>query len=178
MVRSFTLLAAALLAAPALAEDATFKLTGENTTLKFVGTKKDGKHEGGFKALTGTATLGGDPTSLKIECEIDVTSLYSDNDGLTGHLKGPDFFNVKENPKATFKSTKVEKDGDKVKITGDLTLLGKTAPVTLTSAIEHKDGAFGLKSEFSIDRTKWGMTYGEGKVDNTVALTLSIAAKK
>ncbi len=178
MVRTFTLMAAALLAAPAFAEDATYKLTGENTTLKFVGTKKDGKHEGGFKTLTGTATCGGDPTALKVECEIDCASLYSDNEMLTGHLKGPDFFGVKENPKATFKSTKVEKDGDKVKITGDLTLLGKTKPVTMTCTCVHKDGALDLKSEFAIDRTQWGMTYGDGKVDNAVALTLTIACKK
>ena len=178
MVRTFTLMAAALLAAPVLAEDAKYALTGENTTIKFVGKKTDGKHEGGFKKLTGTATCGGDPTTLKIECEIDCDSLYSDDEKLTGHLKGPDFFGVKENPKATFKSTKVEKDGDKVKITGDLTLLGKTKPVTLTCTCEHKDGALGLKSEFTIDRTAWGMTYGEGKIEKEVALKLTIACKK
>jgi polyisoprenoid-binding protein YceI len=177
MFRLLALTAAALLAAPVLADD-TYKLTGENTTLKFTGTKKDGKHVGGFKTLTGTATCGGDPTTLKIECEIDCASLYSDADGLTTHLKGPDFFNVKENPKATFKSTKVEKDGDKVKITGDLTLLGKTKPVTMVCTCTHKDGTLGLASEFTIDRTQWGMTYGEGKVDNAVALTLNITAKK
>jgi len=178
MVRTFTLMAAALLVAPAFAEDATYTLTGENTTLKFVGTKKDGKHEGGFKTLTGTATCGGDPTAMKIECEIDCASLYSDNEMLTGHLKGPDFFGVKENPKASFKSTKVEKDGDKVKITGDLTLLGKTKPVTMTCTCEHKDGSLGLKSEFTIDRTQWGMTYDAGKIDEKVSLTLTIACKK
>ena len=177
MVRAFTLMAAALLAAPAVADD-TFKLTGENTTLKFVGKKTDGKHEGGFKSLTGTATCGGDPTTMKIECVIDCASLYSDDEKLTGHLKGPDFFGVKENPTAAFKSTKVEKDGDKVKITGDLTLLGKTKPVTMTCVCAHKDGTFTLKSEFTIDRTQWGMTYGEGKIEKDVALTLSIDCKK
>lgn len=177
MVRTFTLLAAALLAAPAVADD-TFKLTGENTTLKFVGKKTDGKHEGGFKTITGTATCGADPTTLKIECEIDCDSMYSDDAKLTGHLKGPDFFNVKANPKATFKTTKVEKDGDKLKITGDLTLLGKTKPVTFSCACASKDGTLNLNGAFAIDRTQWGMTYGEGKINNMVDLTLAITCKK
>lgn len=177
MFRLLALTAAALFAAPALADD-TFKLTGENTAVKFVGKKTDGKHTGGFKAVTGTATCGGDPTSLKIECEIDIASIYSDDDKLTAHLKGPDFFNVKENPKATFKSTKVEKDGDKVTITGDLTLLGKTKPVTMTCTCAHKDGTLSLTSAFSIDRTQWGMTYGEGKINKDVELTLAVTAKK
>jgi len=177
MTRAFTLLAAALLAAPAVADD-TFKLTGENTTLKFVGKKTDGKHEGGFKTITGTATCGMDPMSLTIECVIDCDSLHSDDAKLTGHLKGPDFFNVKVNPKATFKSTKVVKDGDKLTITGDLTLLGKTKPVTMTCFCAHKDGTLMLKGSFAIDRTQWGMTYGEGKINNMVELTLAVACKK
>jgi polyisoprenoid-binding protein YceI len=177
MVRAFTLMAVVLLAAPTPADD-TFKLTGENTTLKFVGKKTDGTHTGGFKTITGTCTCGGDPTTMKIECVIDCASLYSDDEKLTAHLKGPDFFNAKENPTATFKSTKVAKDGDKVTITGDLTLLGKTKPVTMTCACAHKDGTLDLKSEFTIDRTQWGMTYGEGKIEKDVALTLSIACKK
>ena len=83
---------AGLLAAPALAADTKYALTGENAKITFVGTKPDGKHEGGFKTLTGTATCGDEPSAMKIECEIDCTSLYSDNEMLTGHLKGPDFF--------------------------------------------------------------------------------------
>ena len=43
-------------ALPALAADAKFPLTGENTKIEFVGTKADGKHEGGFKTVTGNAT--------------------------------------------------------------------------------------------------------------------------
>ncbi|HVK13833.1 MAG TPA: hypothetical protein VM597_34140, partial [Gemmataceae bacterium] len=57
------LFAAALtlaLGTAAVAADTKVALTGENTKITFVGTKPDGKHEGGFKALTGTATVTGD----------------------------------------------------------------------------------------------------------------------
>ncbi|MBY0456893.1 MAG: YceI family protein, partial [Gemmataceae bacterium] len=108
-----TLFALALVAGLALtanAADTKYALTGDNTTVTFVGKKPDGKHTGGFKKLTGTATVpDGDLTKMTVEVTIETDSLYSDDEKLTGHLKNADFFDVKNHPKATFKSTKVEK---------------------------------------------------------------------
>src|SRR6185312_1502816 len=110
MMRSLSALTlAALFGVTAVAAEQKFNLSGDNTKITFVGTKRGGKHDGGFKKLTGTASLDGDLTTLKIEAVIDTNSLYSDNQKLTAHLKNPDFFGVKDNPKATFKTTKVEK---------------------------------------------------------------------
>jgi len=158
---------------------AEYALTGSNTTVTFIGTKPDGKHDGGFKKVTGAANVPDDDlTKLKIEVEIDTTSLYSDNPKLTNHLKSPDFFGVKTNPTAKFVSSRVEKDGNDYRITGDLTLLGKTKAITFPAQISIKDGTLNLTSKFTIDRTQWGMTYGQGKVDNEVTLGVKIAAKK
>ena len=181
MVRTLSALAlAALLGTSAIAADVTYALTGDNTKITFVGTKPDGKHEGGFKKLTGTATVSdGKLESLKIQTEIDCNSLYSDNEKLTGHLKNPDFFGVKDNPKATFKTTKVEKTDKGYNVTGDLTLLGKTKPVTFPATITEKDGVLSLTADFKIDRTQWGMNYGaKGQVDKDVAIKLAVNAKK
>jgi polyisoprenoid-binding protein YceI len=166
------------LATAVTAADTKYSLTGDNTTLTFVGTKAKGKHDGGFKKLTGTATVtDGDITTLKIETDIDVDSIYSDDAKLTNHLKGADFFGVKENPTAKFKVTKVEKADKGYTVTGDLTLLGKTKSVSFPATIEAGD-TLALTSEFKIDRTNWGMTYGKGQIDNDVKLKLVIAAKK
>lgn len=156
---------------------ADYPLTGTNTTIKFVGAKPNGKHEGGFKTVTGTATVGDDLAQLKISLEIDMNSLYSDNPKLTSHLKSPDFFGVKSNPKSKFVSTKVEKDGADYKVTGDLTMLGQTKSISFPAQIAVKDGALTLSSKLTIDRTQWGMTYGKGKIDDEVALTVSVNAK-
>jgi polyisoprenoid-binding protein YceI len=175
-----TLFAAALtlaLGAPALA-DTKATLTGENTKVTFVGTKTDGKHEGGFKALTGTATVTGDDlTTLKLEVEIDMDSTWSDNEKLTGHLKAPDFFSVKDYPKAKFVSTKVAKTDAGVTITGDLTLRGKTNSISFPATVSAADGKLKLTSSFTIDKTQFGMTYGAGKIDDKVALTVAVDAK-
>jgi polyisoprenoid-binding protein YceI len=180
MLRRIVALASvAVILAPMFAIAADFPLTDKNTTVKFVGTKPNGKHEGGFKAVSGTASVkDNDATTLKISLDIDTESLYSDNDKLTAHLKSPDFFGVKTNPKAKFVSTKVEKSGDGYKITGDLTMLGKTKEVSFPAKLAVNADGVTLSSSFSIDRTKWGMTFGAGKIDDTVKLTVDVKATK
>ncbi len=175
--RMLSIAVLALLPIFTLASD--FPLTGSNTEIKFVGTKPQGKHDGGFKTVTGNASVKGtDATSLQLKLDIDVNSLYSDNDKLTTHLKSPDFFGVKSNPKAMFEVTKVEKDGADYKVTGDFTMLGKKNSITIPAKIAATDDSLTLTTSFSIDRTKWGMSYGQGKVDNMVKLSVSLKAKK
>lgn len=171
--------AAILLTGTLWAGGASFNLTGTNTNITFVGTKPNGKHDGGFKAVTGSASVAGkDLTTLKLAVDIDVNSLWSDTPKLTNHLKSGDFFSVKSHPSAKFVTTKVEKSAGGYKVTGALTLLGKTQPVSFPAQISLSNGTLTLNSKFTIDRTKWGMTYGQGKVDNDVTLTVSVKATK
>ena len=163
--------------APAIALGADYALTEKNTTVTFVGSKKEGKHEGGFKSLTGTATVtGNDLTTLKVTIDIDMNSLFSDNDKLTGHLKSPDFFGVKSNPKSKFVSTKVEKSGDDYKVTGDFTMLGKTKSITFPAKLAVTADGLTVASTFTIDRTQWGMTFGPLIVGNSIDISLNAEA--
>lgn len=177
MLRRF-LAVAGLLVLPALTVAEDFPLNGSNTDIKFVGSKPQGKHDGGFKTVSGTASVSGDATSLKLTLDIDMDSLYSDNNKLTTHLKSPDFFGVKSNPKGKFESTKVEKANSGYKITGDLTMLGKKVTVSFPAKIDATPTSLTITSDFSIDRTKWGMTYGQGKINDEVKLSVSVKAKK
>ena len=176
--RSLLALATAvLLSAPAFADD--FKLTSENTKITFTGFKKDGKHTGGFKTVSGTASVPPKNfTKLELALDIDCDSLFSDDDKLTTHLKGADFFGVKDNPKASFKITKVENAKEGITITGELTLLGKTKPITAAASMKMDPGLLTIDSAFKIDRNDWGMTYGKGKIDDLVEVKIAIAAKK
>ncbi len=172
------LLTAGLLTGFALAADGKFTLTGENTKVEFTGTKAEGKHDGGFKKLSGTAAVtGSDPTTARIEVTIDTDSLYTDNAKLTGHLKSPDFFDVKTNPTAKFVSSRVEKDGAKYKITGELTLNGKKKEITFPATITTTGGALKIDSAFKINKTDFGMTYGQGKIHDEVTIKVKVDAK-
>ena len=175
MTRITAAVAAFAMLAGAAAADDTYKLTGENTKVEFIGKKTDGKHEGGFKKLSGTATAG--DGGIKIEAEIDCNSMYTDDPKLTGHLKSPDFFGVKDHPTAAFKSTKVEKKDSGYTVTGELTLCGKTKEITFPAQIQTGD-TFVLKAEFPINRNDFGMSYGKGKIEDEVVVKVSTDAKK
>ena len=78
----------------------------------FTGAKVTGSHEGSFPAFTGTIDL--DPARVensRIAVDIDTTSVTTDTDRLTTHLKSPDFFDVARFPRATFTSTAIAPGG-------------------------------------------------------------------
>ena len=164
------------LASVALAADVKYALTKDNTKIEWTGTKPGGKHNGGFAKVAGTASVS-EKAGLEIVLEIDCDSLYSDDPKLTGHLKGPDFFGVKDNPKAKFVSTKVTKADKGFVVTGDLTLLGKTKEVSFATDIVTGDTLV-MKGAFEIDRHDFGMSYGKGKIDDKVTIRVKVDAKR
>jgi polyisoprenoid-binding protein YceI len=142
---------------------------------------------GVFEKITGSVTWDkASPESLKIDATIDAASVDSGNDGRDKHLAGPDFFNSKEHPSITFKSSAVKKTGDNTfDVTGDLTLIGKTKPVTIkvVHTGEKDAGArfgyrAGFDATFTIKRSDFGMTYGvaQGTLGDEVTLMVGFAA--
>lgn len=171
----------AALVAAASAHGAELKLDGKDTKIGFVGTKPDGKHEGGFKTITGTVSYdAADLTSTEISLNIDANSLWSDDEKLTTHLKSPDFFDVRKFKDATFTTTQVAKGeaAGEYKITGDFTLRGVKKSITFPAKISVKNGVLSFSSNFSINRADYGMSYGAGKIDDAVAITASIGGTK
>jgi polyisoprenoid-binding protein YceI len=104
--------------------------------------------------------------------------MYSDDAKLTTHLKSPDFFEVKKFPQAKFVTTKVVRVGLENKVTGDLTMHGKTKSVTFPINFKHTLQGLNADATLKIDRTQWGITYGKGMIDDEVAIVISIAGKK
>ena len=164
--------------APAPAEAPGMALDASNTKITFVGTKPDGtRHEGGFKEFTGTIGLDQEKVQ-SITAEIQTASLWSDAEPrLTNHLKSPDFFNVQEHPTAKFESTSIEGDAGELTVTGNLTLLGKTEEITFPAQATVADGKVTLTSEFQIDRSRFGMDYGQGQVDNDVTIQVNVGSE-
>jgi polyisoprenoid-binding protein YceI len=162
------------------APDATpagMTITPENTKITFTGFKADGQHEGGFKQFSGKVeTSDGQAATLKFTVEIQTDSLYSDDDRLTGHLKTPDFFDVRNIPTASFTTTAVKSaEGDgSYTVEGNLTLHGVTQPISFPARITMDDARITLSANFNISRKQFGMTYGQERVNDEVAIQVAL----
>jgi polyisoprenoid-binding protein YceI len=121
------------------------------------------------------------PTSAK--ATLDPAGVDTRNDMRDGDLKSPHFFDAATYPAMSFTSTKITAtDATHFAMIGDLTMHGQTHPVTLqceylgrmTDRRSHTHVAFTAKT--TIDRTLWGMTYGNPVVGNSIDLELDIEA--
>lgn len=157
--------AAASATAPKAAGKA-YLITAENSKVEFVGSKVTGKHDGGFKQFQGEVHVA-DGAVAHAKVTIDTTSLWSDNDRLTGHLKNPDFFDVEKYPTSVFETTAISGSGANATVTGNLTLHGITKQITFPAKIEVKDDLVTVAAEFAINRFDFEMKY-PGKADDLI----------
>lgn len=141
----------------------------EGSEVKFKGSKVTGSHEGGFRKVTGAVDVpaDGDLTKATIDVTIDMSSTYSDDEKLTGHLVSPDFFDVAKYPTATFKSTAITKTDDGYLVTGDLDLHGVKKSINFPAQIAENGGALTAKAEFAINRKDFAIVY-PGKPDDLI----------
>ena len=123
----------------------------------------------------------------KVDITIDTTSVNTGTPPFDKHLQSADLFDAAKHPTIKFVSDKFSFNGDKVsEVTGQLTLLGKTAPVTLKATQFNcydspmlKREVCGGDFETTIDRTQWGMNYGvEWGFPKNVRLVVQIEAVK
>jgi len=151
---------------PSNAAAKAYAITSENSKVEFTGSKVTGSHTGGFKQIQGEVHAAGNTVS-HAKVTIDTTSLHSDNERLTGHLKSPDFFDVQKFPTAIFETTSVSGSGDNATVKGKLTLHGVTKEISFPAKIDVKDDAVTVKAEFSINRQDFGIKYA-GKPDDLI----------
>lgn len=98
-----------------------------------------------------------------VDVTIQTASLDMNDATWNEHLSGAKWFDVDQFPTIPFKSTSVEKTGDKtMNIVGDLTLKGVTKSATM-NVVVNKVGSMmgkakaGFSAAMTIDRTDWGM---------------------
>lgn len=152
--------------------------------IAWTGAKVTGSHDGGFGAFTGTVDLvDRDPVRSRVRVEIDIASITSDNDRLTGHLKSPDLFDVARFPHARFTSTSIRAGaagGATHTVTGNLELHGVTRAITFPATIRVADDRVDVDAAFSINRREFGINYPgmpNDLIRDDVALRLTIRAR-
>lgn len=123
-----------------------------------------------------------EPEKSKVEVTIQTDSINMDDQKWDDHMKNEDFFNVEKYPTMTFKSTKIDVTGDNTaKITGDLTILETTQPVTL-DVIFNKAGVHpfnqkyvaGFSATSSLKRSDFGINYGLPMIGDDVSLNIQV----
>lgn len=169
----------------------------------------------GELVVDGEAITGGkfvfDITGLKIQ---DMEESNENYGKLYGHLQSADFFDAANHPQATFEVTSTEtyNAGDKIEdndefktdntpkkdselisgtpthwISGNLTMRGNTKNIKFPAVVAINNGVVSAQAGFNIDRTNWGLMYGDEStavdkakdqfIYNTVSVNFDIKAK-
>ena len=163
--------------AAATATGATYKVDVAQSAVNFVGAAPTHQHNGTFMIKDGNI-MADNNTITGGKLTIDVASMKivdKDTSGsakLTGHLSSPDFFDVAKNPTAMFEITGVKAGVDTAAfkdlvmkdathtVTGNLTLKGTSKSITFPAKIAMAGNGITTDANFNIDRTQWGMSYG------------------
>jgi polyisoprenoid-binding protein YceI len=180
-------IAALATALPAAAAVETFTIDSRHTFPAFeVSHFGMSIQRGRFNKTSGKITVDREAKTGSVDVTIDAASVDTGEPKLGDHLRAADFFNASAHPTITFKGTKFNFEGDKVKtVDGELTMLGTTKPVTLTA--QHfncgnhpmnKKVMCGAEFTTTIKRSDWGMKYAVPAVADDVLLRINVEAFK
>jgi len=126
----------------------------------------------------------------RLEGTAKVASVQVEDEMLAGHLQTPDFFDAEQFPELRFVSSRIERDGERVSVAGDLTIKGNSAPVELvgTTAGPVTDAygkeRIGFDLETTVNRHDFGVSWnadlpgGGTMLDDDVTITANLALVK
>ncbi len=141
--------------------------------------------QGRFNEYSGTFSIdSSDPAKSSFNFSVKPESIDTANAKRDEHLKSPDFFNVKQFPTITFKSTSVKAVKDGYEVAGDLTLHGKTVATTFIlkggRSAEFPKGVqrTGYTSQFVIKRSDFGVGQPTEAIGDDVYVVISFEGVK
>jgi polyisoprenoid-binding protein YceI len=126
------------------------------------------KVRGQFGRWTGAVTVpDGDFSRASVDVTIDASSIDTGVGQRDDHLRSADFFDVTTFPELTFRTARVEPQGDRLKLVGTLTIKGVAKEVTLDveplgrarDPWGNERAAFSAKT--AVDRREFGLTYNQ-----------------
>ncbi|HTQ96633.1 MAG TPA: YceI family protein [Candidatus Acidoferrum sp.] len=142
----------AMLSLPLFAGTTTYQIDPKHSDAQFAVTHlMVSTVRGEFHGITGTVVYDdSDVSKSSVNVTIDATSVDTREPDRDKDLKSDKFFDVPNHPTITFKSTKVESDGPgKLKVTGDLTIRGKTKSAVLEVTVPKP----AIKDPWGLTRT-------------------------
>ncbi len=169
-----------------------------SSTTSWVGSKKiilNYYDKGNINIKSGTITINkgviasGAITFDMNSISTESTGTNGGQDNLTKHLKSADFFDVTKYPEATFILSSVQSSTSTPNtiLVGNLTMKGKTAPLSIPVTAEMDGDSIVLRGIAEVDRTIWEVKYGSKKffdklgdnvINDTFTLQFEVVAKK
>jgi len=140
----------------------TYEFTPVESNIKF-GVESSVSIQGVFEKWNASIKFSSrDIRSAVLDIEIEAGSVNTGNHMKDNKLKGKDFFDAKESPLITFKSTKIIQTGPNTfDIEGNFTIRGVTKTEKLTLTSDSKGTPTGsLDGTMAFDRKDYGMTSG------------------
>lgn len=119
----------------------------------------------------------------KLSGAVDVKSIRVKDENLATHLFAPDFFDAERHPKISFESNRIEIDGERVELEGELTMKGVTKPIRATGTVNGPTEDFmgntrlGFVLETKVDRTAYGVDWNADLPRGGKALSNEVTLK-
>ena len=164
-----------------IAPAGTWSLDPVHSRVDFEVSYLAGTFKGHFNEIGAKLTVDGEHATL--EGTTKVASVDVNEENLSAHLQGPDFFDAERYPELRFSAEDVRLDGDgQVSVDGELTIKGVTKPVTVTGTVTapiadpYGNERIGLNLTTKIDRTDFGINWnnplpsGEPSLANHVTI--------
>ena len=140
---------------------------------------------GRFNDLSGTFAVDNEnAANAAFDVKIKTESIDTGNEKRDAHLMSPDFFNARQFPELSFKSTKVEPAGtNNLNVTGDLTMHGVTKPVTVKMTLVGTGSArgaslAGYETTFTVKRSDFGMDFMLEGLGDEVTVMVGLEGKR
>ena len=170
----------------AIAEVETYAIDNAHSGVNFKIRHFFTRVPGNFAEFKGTITVDRDNMeNSSTEAVIAIASVDTNNEKRDKHLQGEDFFLVSDFAYMSFKSSKWETTGENTyAVTAQLTIKDITKEVvfnvpSLGFGKGNRDSFIsGWEGETTIDRTDFGINYGQGVVGNEVEINIFIEAKR
>ena len=182
------LIAAAVLATAAQAQAATYAIDPTHTFVTFeIGHFGTSTNRARFDKKQGSVEFDRAAKKGKVELTLDMTSVNSGTTMFDKHLQSAEIFNAAAFPTAKFVADTFVFNGDKVaEVQGQLTLAGKTNPITLTAKNFNcydnpmlKREVCGGDFEATLVRSQYGVNYGlNWGFPDAVRLVIQVEAVK
>jgi polyisoprenoid-binding protein YceI len=178
----FCLVASAILSPPSQAQAPVFVIAQQASTIKFY-VKASVALVGTFDKWDATLTFASPEVETGVlDVKIQAASVNTGSGMKDSKLKSQDFFDVKQNPLITFRSTKIVQTGPNTfDVQGDFTIRGVSNPETLTLTISGKGtGSGAIKGTMAFDRKDYGMTSGIPfiKIADHVEVNIDLKGKR